>query len=1473
MEVHDLLEKLEATKQQCMEMETIYEQVLTERDESKEKAVFAERKVVEMKEIVRQDEDINNELEDKLANLKHHHLKMEGQSESNFKQIENLKAELEAEKLSKVTSQQALVVLQNKLNETQRNLERNLREYELNKSTAEEFKKSLKTKESKINTLNEENGKLQARLEVVEEEGRNLQEETLNTQNKAKALQQDNDLFTQERVRLETELHSAYTNISELQSKLNVLEQDKHELDHQGLLHQEKLHKSDTELEETFKHNALLEAKVQDAMETLAKRHEEVNMLRNQLCEKQRLLDTCEHELNKKGMLVEQLREKIMKQSTYVESIYDEHERAKTLLESTQKDIMILRFQIELKTDELSRTKALNETSTKMKNQLENELGDTRKKLLAAEASSRKSSEFNLRREPEIERARTADLLRKLQSYKSKMASLQSTSDSSKKDMLVVSEDLECAKEKIADLILDLDKSVDEKNDEIQKMYSFESKINDLEKDLSTANELNTKIDNELNEANMKVIKLESAVETLNKQRNNLKEKLDSANEKVLSQQEENMRLESKVNEQKKANDALNHVISRNDHVIGELREKVRVYDADTIKLRQDLRSLQIITDGLTTEKIGLEKRCTAYQQKIKGIETDLFKTREKRLSQEQELSLQKLKLNTNENQLGNLTKDKEHREKELENAQSNARKVKQELLQSQNKLHELQRILETNAVELKQKENFNARLRDEKLSLETENISMKADIEGLKRGMKDGEDQITELENTLESSLCESVGTSLFELEEEDNELEVKALRAEELEKQAVEKEKSANEKLKEYKKKLSAKDSELNSAQQENAKVTEERNALERKYEQYKYVNDGLEAEKKGLKEQLMEANITTSELEVKYDFECKQRKSVEDQLSESLKKINKERAKMMKVEHENLEKQIAIEQAGKEIKDRDGDLDHMKESKCILEQQNEQLRDVLKEKNEEEEKRRSEYALLQDELLVLRSSISEHEAQTKRSQLEVQRTHENCQQHVIKITTLEEKIADLSSEKQHLDRTIECLKDLSENRLDMSNQSENKVRDIQREADRLTFEISRKDETEQNLKVRIKSIENELEISQQAAKKLKEDCKLLEKQKRNMEAEIKTLKEKKLIPKAVSTPVKCAVQEDMVTRKKLTDLLKNYEALQEKETELKEDLVASNADTSKLQNLYNTTSARKNELEESLSSRQKEYGSLKDAHTETLSKLEDTNLKLQQMVNKNNFLEEEITKATQSKLHLEKQLNDKEHELYILTNRSQSPRLVSPLTKTERFDAWPEKKKMEEDIDKLRKELRDLQVSLVKSSKARDEAESQIFQLKSKENETKVKLKCYQDENERFAAELQSYRRKSPSVDKERQKVILFERNSERNNSYDLQKLLKECEVLKSENEKLKVELSHLQAQKALMAIQESTNKNLEDNGKDINVSESIGGEATSEEEDFGVASLGKQYNTVMQYNTVDSCRNTNSMFVNGMPTTIT
>ncbi|KAK3698521.1 hypothetical protein QZH41_014449 [Actinostola sp. cb2023] len=128
---HELMIKLDNTTKRYADMETLFEQAVTERDECKERALFADRKVAEMKEIVREDEDINCELEEKFTNMKNQVLKMEGQSESNFKQIEELKRELDVERSQKCSIQQELLAVQNKLNETQRNFDRAKRDSEL----------------------------------------------------------------------------------------------------------------------------------------------------------------------------------------------------------------------------------------------------------------------------------------------------------------------------------------------------------------------------------------------------------------------------------------------------------------------------------------------------------------------------------------------------------------------------------------------------------------------------------------------------------------------------------------------------------------------------------------------------------------------------------------------------------------------------------------------------------------------------------------------------------------------------------------------------------------------------------------------------------------------------------------------------------------------------------------------------------------------------------------------------------------------------------------------------------------------------------------------------------------------------------------------------------------------------------------------------------------------------------------------
>ncbi|KAK3698522.1 hypothetical protein QZH41_014450 [Actinostola sp. cb2023] len=540
---------------------------------------------------------------------------------------------------------------------------------------------------------------------------------------------------------------------------------------------------------------------------------------------------------------------------------------------------------------------------------------------------------------------------------------------------------------------------------------------------------------------------------------------------------------------------------------------------------------------------------------------------------------------------------------------------------------------------------------------------------------------------------------------------------------------------------------------------------------------MNERLNSEKKQIREELMEANVWISDLEVKYDFECQQKNSLESQLSNSLRKIKETQEKVWKLEQENIEKQLAMEVGSKELKDKANDYDQLKASKQLLEEQNENLRITLKEKNEEEEKKRQEQVMLQEEMLSMRSSASEHESQLHRSRLDRQCTQDECQSYMTRISTLEQKIADLSKEREHSHETIQSLKDTTARYRDEETDSEKRIAEFQRKSEKLHLELSRKDETVQDLKDNITAIEKELNISKQAKNRLEKDCASLINQKNDIELELRSLKSKDRTKDSLApAPTKRMVEEDVTSKKMISELQNSYEDILDQEKELQSQLTAANAEASKWQSLYNTTNARKIELEDDVASMNKEYGPV--VHKELLDKLDNVNLEYQKVTKKNAFLEEELGKSRKLKEQLVNQVNEQVLRLSMLDNqaRTKGPTVGSPC-KRERIESWPEKKKMEEEADRLRQELKDLQVSLSSTSKARDEAEKQIFHLKSRENETSAKLKCCQEETDQVTNELKTYRQKLYSIEEELQQSI-SEQSITRTEKKDADKQLMVC-----------------------------------------------------------------------------------------------
>lgn len=227
--------KLEESSIKISQLESSYEAVVSEKDGLREELTLSERRITETKSLLQKTEDVCNALEEKMAAMKSQMFKCEGQRESQSKQKANLKAELEEER-SKVTKLKAeLARIKSRYDEFQRNADLKLKESGNKDKTIENLRASVMAHELKTESLLSEVTKLQAQIEITEEEKRELREETLDAQKRVRDAAAENRQTSEENEKLNLEVQSFYKRLSELQASFNTCEHEKFDFQHQTM--------------------------------------------------------------------------------------------------------------------------------------------------------------------------------------------------------------------------------------------------------------------------------------------------------------------------------------------------------------------------------------------------------------------------------------------------------------------------------------------------------------------------------------------------------------------------------------------------------------------------------------------------------------------------------------------------------------------------------------------------------------------------------------------------------------------------------------------------------------------------------------------------------------------------------------------------------------------------------------------------------------------------------------------------------------------------------------------------------------------------------------------------------------------------------------------------------------------------------------------------------------------------------------
>ena len=149
------------------------------------------------------------------------------------KQKSQLKSEVAEEKSMISKLKKELVVSQSRLAENQRTVEWYKRDSTTKEKTINEMRNSIRSYEIKIEGHFEEVSKLQAKIEIMEDEKSHLHEETLLAKRHVHETEAELKLSCEENDRINMEMQSLHKRMSDVQSTYNACESEKHDLQQQ----------------------------------------------------------------------------------------------------------------------------------------------------------------------------------------------------------------------------------------------------------------------------------------------------------------------------------------------------------------------------------------------------------------------------------------------------------------------------------------------------------------------------------------------------------------------------------------------------------------------------------------------------------------------------------------------------------------------------------------------------------------------------------------------------------------------------------------------------------------------------------------------------------------------------------------------------------------------------------------------------------------------------------------------------------------------------------------------------------------------------------------------------------------------------------------------------------------------------------------------------------------------------------------
>ena len=1379
-EIEQLTIKLEESTIRISQLESSYETAIRERDDVREELTLSERRIADTKSLLQKTEDASNEVEQKLAAMKSQMLKYEGQIESASKQKTNFKAELEEER-SKVTRlKRELTKTQGRFEELQKNLESNKKDSGNKDEIIEELRASVTAYELKTESLYSEVSKLQAQMEITEEEKRELQEETLDAQKRIRDVTADNRQSSEENEKLNLEMQSFYKRLSELQASYNACEHEKYDFQHQAMALQQQVTKLEAELEEAVNQRSTCEVRMQEYSATYSAVNQEATLLKTQLLEHQRVNDELHKKTAEGDASLQQLHEKLNALNVDFDACRDELTNVKGMREMSENEKKMLHNQLMAKQEEHLRTQSLYETTLKRKQQLEADYLAAQKTIANMEPSLKRSVAAEKARELDHERSRSSELAKELASYKTKVSSLESISALTKNDVQGVLDELEETENKMTILKQELEEAVANKEERMQKLRILEKRNSELEQEVLACRQVKEKAEEEIHIMRTRIAKYESQIETIQDQRTQLKDQLDEINTKLTFDKDNVMRLESKVTEEKKINETANKAILRKDQQLEELQMKIRSAEAELEKAKSELMSFKVATEGLRAEKSEYEGRLGSYKERLEQREQEVFALRDSVMKLEQELSTSKFKIVSLEAQVSSLHLDKTEYKTQWESSQTAITKMKKELKVCQNEVQEKNRACESLSLELKEKDIALEKAINDKVALETEVTALQQDLDSLERNYERSQSRAKELEDSLDVANESISRLELSSFHDESGELEKtsdeKVWEVEALYKQSQDRERSLRQKIDDHKNKIKRLEAENKAAHQENLGYSRENGALQTKIQEYELAIDKYDQEKKNLKEELVTLHSKLTDLEVKYDYEIREKDSVKRHLESALQRVSRSRDEFLKNDKQLIQQRIGADAMKKEMDEKELLMDQLRASKLYLEESIETLRHTLAESREDCERTKLEKERLQQEILSLTTSKADYETRIQKVALERDRLITENQSAMAKVALLEQENMEQNREKQTLCGKVEEWKNSSLLHQGNQTSADQRIANLEGTIDILKTDAIKKEGEVRELQAKNTNLEREADSFKKKLHTVEMEYRELIKRHQSLEVRSKSLSRNQASDNATAAfqeKIQNLEREVMMQRRKIAELEASSRAFLEKEAELQENLFASRTLESQWESKYDAIRARKNEIEQDLIALQKEFTPLKDDHRHSVVKLETVNTEIREARKKILKLEMEISSAQNARMQLEQQvqeyiemLKNRDDELLTTQRTLQEARVllehkglsVAGKESLSTEHVVKENEKLEKDIFVLRQELISTQSLLTAATRERDEAGKEVFNIKRTVTEMQGKLNTSQQHIQELQNSVDVWQRKMTTSEAGQQKAII-------------------------------------------------------------------------------------------------------------------